>query len=171
MNTNDLYLEYARCIEMCKRTNLEDTPWQRVKDSRGNTYINNPTFLSNPDDYKFAVAILEDKPVFVGDKICRLSNGRILTVMHHNELSDGSRMIQSNKFTWEPPAPKRTFQLNRVELPCPEWIADTTTSEIKTNEVQFLYSTSGKKAMFETKEDARLVTTAFEELLFGAGVK
>lgn len=31
MNQNDLYIEYARTIEMCKGTALENTPWVCVK--------------------------------------------------------------------------------------------------------------------------------------------
>ena len=36
MNQKDLYIEYARVIEMCQGTALEDTPWACVK-SEGNS--------------------------------------------------------------------------------------------------------------------------------------
>lgn len=57
---NELYLEYARCINMCKGT--EAKPWEfvRLVDISGK-FDKHPRFESSPDCYKFAIFILEGK--------------------------------------------------------------------------------------------------------------
>ena len=125
--TNQLYLDYSRVIEMCTSTALEDMPWLAVK-HKGGGFDRHPSF-DGGDDYKFAVAILEDKPVFVGDILYKKDNGRkaIIDKLFDDGLLridfDNSPAIWksiSGAFTWQPPPkPKRTFNLNGVELPCP----------------------------------------------------
>jgi len=146
MNTNDLYLEYARVIKMCEGTQLEDTPCMcvRWKWKGSDKWFYFAPFTRHPNlnaftvnqDVDFAVAVLEGKPVFVGDRIYAKSpnsgmcGGGIIIIDN-----DGIRIEFGNKtsfhieifsnapidqyFTWQPPAPKRTFTLNGVELPCP----------------------------------------------------
>lgn len=141
MNTNDLYLEYARVIKMCEGTDLEDTPWFCVKINGTEldpARIIHPSFTREPNLYSFAVAVLEGKPVWIDSKIYAKSpnydmlNGAIVTRTVHGNLVaqfDDGTQIQiygfenglETYFTWTPPppTPNRTFTLNGVELPCP----------------------------------------------------
>ena len=110
MKTEDLYLEYARVIKMCEGTKVK--PWKCIK-GKGNFYSNfndHPIFKSPPDKYEFAIAILEDKPVFVGDVLFHTLSGCPVTVNH---------AVLFSQLSWTKPEPKRTFTLNGVELPCP----------------------------------------------------
>ena len=80
MNTNDLYLEYPRVIRMCKGTALEDTPWKCVRAKiRGALFTcDHPFFNGDPKGYTFAVGVLDNKPVFVGDSIYSKATGASL---------------------------------------------------------------------------------------------
>ena len=109
MQQNDLYIKYARVIEMCKGTALESTPWLCVKYD-GEVMFRHPAFDVTPKYYEFAIAILEDKPVFVGDTLYHKETGKKYIV---------SSITVFKFLTWQPPKPKRTFMLNGVELPCP----------------------------------------------------
>jgi len=129
MNTNHLYLEYARVIKMCEGTKLEGNPWVCVKigDSTPNDNRTHPLFNHKPETYKFAVAVLEGKPVFVGDVIYdKLDEGaRKIVVCGSNEygLIINNSVMEWRSWresaSWTPPTPKRTFTLNGVDLPCP----------------------------------------------------
>ncbi|MCP5244822.1 MAG: hypothetical protein H6937_02180 [Burkholderiales bacterium] len=112
MNTNDLYIEYARVIEMCKWTALENTPWDCVK--LGNQLFDeHPRFCVHSMEYKFAVAVLEDKTVFVGDVIYYKCDGERLEIIRAGR--DGDIIIKElfnrevsieffhDDFTWTPP--------------------------------------------------------------------
>lgn len=140
MNTNDLYLEYARVIQMCKGTELEDTPWACVRwrwkmSVEWFDFPGHPNFSeTNPSifrkDVDFAVAVLEGRPVFVGD--------RIYAKRPNSGMSNGAEVIRDRTgqidivfdtgtafslktfdnsciekyFTWTTPhTPKRTFTL------------------------------------------------------------
>ena len=120
MKTEDLYLEYARVIKMCEGTSAK--PWDCIKGKNGYYFCNfntHPEFTSNPDKYEFAVAILEGKPVFVGDKIFNIISDRFITVQPEDAFANISPVL-SKVYSWKPPKQKRTFMLNGVELPCPD---------------------------------------------------
>jgi hypothetical protein len=111
---------------MCEGTELADTPWVCVK-VFGLKFTNHPKFCDAPEKYEFAVAALKGKPVFIGDTVYYKCDGEETTVMIvdnggiiivRDSNGEGDR-FHSDKFTWTPPAPKRTFNLNGVELPCP----------------------------------------------------
>lgn len=97
-------------------------PWECVKldGYAWRSAITYPTFHCDPGRYQFAVAILFDeqaeihKPVFLGDTVYLIDGGRSLTVM-----SDTQECITSKYWSWHKPQPKRTFEINGVELPCP----------------------------------------------------
>jgi len=112
MNQNDLYIEYARVIKMCKDTVLEDKPWLGVR-FNGSEFYDHPRFDTLVENYQFAVAILEDRAVFVGDILYLKSSCWEYVADKYTTASAVSDM------TWQPPKPKRTFILNGVELPCP----------------------------------------------------
>lgn len=112
MNQNDLYLKYAEIIKMCQGTALEDTPWLGVR-FNGSEFNGHPRFDTRAKNYQFAIAVLEDKPVFPGDILCFKPSGSEYVASKHTTASAVSDM------TWQPPKPKRTFMLNGLELPCP----------------------------------------------------
>jgi hypothetical protein len=62
MKQSDLFRLYANCIDLCEGTNIK--PYKCIKNKAGQTYQNTPNFLGNPEDYKFAVAIVDNRPVF-----------------------------------------------------------------------------------------------------------
>lgn len=66
--------------------------------------------FNEPDNYTFNLTILEARPVFAGDRLY----GKKLPV---TILAASGFCLED--YTWTPPAKKRTFVLNGVELPCP----------------------------------------------------
>lgn len=107
--TEQLFLEYARVIEMCEGTGVH--PWRCVKLCGDNYWVSHPNFNQNPKDYEFALAVLEGHPVFVGDRLY-FSTGAECTV------TEGELLETISVLSWERPKP-RTFELNGQELPSP----------------------------------------------------
>ena len=108
MKKSDLYREWARVLDMCEGTNVDPgLCW--VRGGIGRNVSGTPEFTENPEQYSFAVAILEDKPVFVGDKVF-IKGGHWVTVESDTHISE-------EIMSWQPP--KKTFTLNGEELPCP----------------------------------------------------
>ena len=106
-------------------------------------------------NYNPAVAIIEDKPVFVGDKIYGKDSGAEFS------WSDPCYMMQLNNYSWvwtlTPPKPKRTFDFNGQQLPCP--IDDNFGCRL-----DFL----GNDFFFESVEDRNKVAKAINDLLNNA---
>jgi len=105
---SDLFREYARVIDMCEGTGVD--PYECV--GCGMSLCDDePTFMSDPGNYTFAVAILEGRPVFAGDEVY-LKDGRkydwnavwTCQIVHY--------------LTWN--KPKRTFKLAGRELSLPD---------------------------------------------------
>ena len=177
MNQNDLYIEYARVIKMCQGTDLEDKPWLCVKfngtglfdthprfdsDPELYNFDTHPRFDSDPELYKFAIAILEDRAVFVGDKIYAKTTKEIeYTVTEKWAVAYGYREyphceIDDKKFSWQLPKPKRMFTLNGVELPCPvDWM------ESSNGNVAVI---DGEIFWFKNKMDADLVRDTLSKI-------
>ena len=162
MNQKDLYIEYARVIEMCKGTALENTPWLCVKFKGTCIFDAHPRFDSDPELYKFAIAILEDRAVFVGDKIYAKTTKEIeYTVTEKWAVAYGYREyphceIDDKKFSWQLPKPKRMFTLNGVELPCPvDWM------ESSNGNVAVI---DGEIFWFKNKMDADLVRDTLSKI-------
>lgn len=109
-NANEKYIEYARVIQMCKGTKFENEPWKCIRSSTDPyAHTNNPQF-GNIRDLEFAVAILEDEPLFVGDEVYWKHDGKKF------DWDGGLITVDS----WDKHITrKRTFTLNGVELPCP----------------------------------------------------
>lgn len=121
MKKSDLYREWARVLDMCEGTKVEPAYcWKIGARSPGIV----PRFCEDLERYEFAVAILEGKPVFVGDKVW--SEGNEYEVKYEpirgvfgQRVNDCLwRSIDSAVFSWSPP--KKTFMLNGEELPCPD---------------------------------------------------
>lgn len=128
MNTNDLYLEYARVIQMCKGTELEYKTWRMAQwrnipngASKWECFTTHPDFgrFDPQTEVRFAVAVLEGKPVWVGDKVFIRNNKYPDVNWKLFDYWKNDIATLSKDWTWTPPPPKRTFTLNGVELPCP----------------------------------------------------
>lgn len=147
-NANEKYVEYARVINMCKGTKFENEPWKCIRRESEVEYTGHPVF-GNEFELKFAVAILEDEPLFVGDRLYHKDSGREIFVRNIENPSD------VNKFTRTPP--KRTFTLNDAELPRP--VKDN--FGLSDCRLKFY----GKKYYFKTIEDRDKVACAIKNLL------
>ena len=119
MKTQDELKKHYRdvIIPMVAKYNFDHgtdvKPWECVLVNKSKL-SKHPDFLYNPENYTFAITILEGKPVFVGDKIYGKNVGKHMTV----DKYDASN-ITEDCCTWTPPPKKLTFMLNGVELPCP----------------------------------------------------
>lgn len=103
----DLMREYVRVADMCKGTPLENKPWECVKVSNMTLFKAHPDFNQNSRDYKFALAILEGRPVFVGSKLYYKDTSFLVAYCSEKQsFADCS---------WTPPTPKRTFTMEFTE--------------------------------------------------------
>jgi len=107
MKKSDLHREWARVLDMCEGTKVSHNDcwkWEGV-------IQHDEPCLTNKrmSAYQFAVSILEDKPVFVGDKVYSKFDGMELRVYPSG--------FDWDTVSWNPP--KKTFMLNGDELPCP----------------------------------------------------
>jgi hypothetical protein len=108
MKKSDLYSELARVIDMCEGTGVDPKFCWKYE---GVNINGMPYFDSELEQYEFALGIVEGKPVFEGDRIW--SKRAKMFVLAHKEL-----IINDDCFSWQ--EQNRTFNLNGVELPCPE---------------------------------------------------
>lgn len=109
MKRSDLFREYVRVIDMCEGTgvppqcciNVCGVPWDSP---------DCPTFTKPSENYEFALAILEGKPVFKGDELYFKNGARYMW--------GGRRCVSEyiTELTWTKP---RTFTLNGEVLPRP----------------------------------------------------
>ena len=148
-----LNLEYwGRVHDMCDAYNKQhgtNIKTQQCVKHRGNVWnlpIKHPVF--DDKNYDLAVAIIEGKPVFVGDKIYTKRTGQDITV------TEG--FLSAIDYTLKPPKPKRTFDLNGQQLPCPS-TDDNCPLEIL-----------GEFYYFESREDRNKVAKAINDLLDNA---
>jgi len=150
----ELVLEYwGRVYDMCDAYNKQHgtniQPQQCVKND-GYIWNSKVNPLFDGRKYDLAVAIIEDKPVFVGDKIYSKRTGQGIT------LTEG--FLSAIDCTLTPPKKKRTFDLNGQQLPCPsdEILCACT--------LDFL----GNDFYFESMEDRNKVEKAINDLLSNA---
>lgn len=146
----DLMREYVRVADMCKGTPLEDRPWECV-------WLDGGTIMESEDQFqrailagcnvKFALAILEGKPVFVGDKLWWSSTNSFISV----EDTETFRQVREPFWSWTTSTPKRTFMLNGVELPCPDKNAEQS---------NYVFQINGERFRFFKKDDYDLVRFA-----------
>ena len=112
MKQTDLYLKYAEVIKMCQGTALEDTPWLCVK-CFGIGFHAHPMFYSNIEGFEFAIAVIENRPVFKGDVLFHKQKGIELTVRASDRV-----FLNTEDYTWE--QPESFFRLGGVTMPCPK---------------------------------------------------
>ena len=150
----ELNLEYwGRVYDMCDSYNKQHgtsiSPQQCVK-YYGNVWnlpIKHPVF--DAKNYDLAVAIIDDTPVFVGDKIYTKRTGQDITV------TEG--FLSAIDYTLKPLKKKRTFDLNGQQLPCPSEDYDESVLELL-----------GEHFYFESLEDRNKVAKAINDLLNNA---
>lgn len=123
MKTSDLHRKWADVLDMCEGTSVNPCSAWKFKG-----YIQDdklPNFeYDKPECFEFLVAILEDKPVFVGDEFYE-GGGNKCTIKADMHLYVNDYCIVQHvdnvdwpKFSWNPP--KKTFMLNGEYLPCPD---------------------------------------------------
>ena len=109
----DLHDEYARVIRMC--VGMKVKPERCVKND--GSFGNGWRFDDEPSDYTFALAIVyddklkEDRPVFEGDVLYDRDGNPC--------INDTGINWDYSRLSWNPPK-KKTFMLNREELPSPD---------------------------------------------------
>ncbi len=151
----DLNLEYwGRVHDMCdaynKQHGISISPQHCVKNG-GYIWDSKVHPVFGGSKYDLAVAIIEDTPVFVGDKIYTKRTGQEVTV------SEG--FLSAIDYTLTPPKKKRTFDLNGQQLPCPSnnEFCDT-----------YLLDILGEYYYFESMEDRNNVAQAIDILFNNA---
>ena len=160
--SNELYLKYAKVIEMCKGTKLESTPWVCVKYLDG-TIKDHPLFRNtNERDFKFAIAIVEDKPVFVGGKVF-IKDTRYPNINWENfkHWENGIKAL-SKDWTWQ--EPKKKFKLKGYEFPCPKEVSEFWALE-SLNRIVII--DNNNIFLFDTEEDAKLVKDTLIKIFKG----
>ena len=150
----ELNLEYwGRVHDMCDSYNKQhgtNIRPQRCVKYYGNVWdlpIKHPVF--DDKNYDLAVAIIDDTPVFVGDKIYTKRTGQEITV------TEG--FLSAIDYTLTPPKKKRTFDLNGKQLPCPSEDYDESVLELL-----------GEHYYFESIEDRNEVAREIIKLLNNA---
>ncbi|MFA7253844.1 MAG: hypothetical protein WC107_04775 [Patescibacteria group bacterium] len=154
----ELILEYwGRVHDMCDSYNKQHgtniKPQQCVKyyDIVCGSIINHHVF--DASNYDLAVAIIEDMPVFLGDKIYYKLDGSMHTV------GNNIPVIVAYNWTLKAPKKKRTFELNGKQLPCP-----SNSEFCKTHSIDIL----GQYYYFDYMEDRNKVARAIIDLLDNA---
>ena len=149
----DLNLEYwGRVHDMCDAYNKQHgtsiKPQDCVKHCGGKWNLKeHPMF--DGDRYDLAVAIIEGKPVFVGDKIYHKSMKHSVTIIE-------GAFYDCRYWTLTPPKPQRTFELNGKQLPCPS------------KDDNYMLEILGEFYYFESMEDRNKVAQAINILFNNA---
>lgn len=108
----DLYREYARVLEMVAAEGNRISTYSCLK-YYGASCISEMSFNGAVDEYDFALAIVEGKPVFEGDVLYYQYGGHTLSISINSE-----NIYNWLTFSWTPPK-KRTFTLKGEYLPSP----------------------------------------------------
>ncbi len=142
----ELNLEYwGRVHDMCDAYNKQHgtsiKPQQCVKNG-GYIWDSKVHPVFDGSKYDLAVQIIEGEPVFVGDKIYHKAQKHCVPIME-------GAFYDPRYWTLTPPKPKRTFDLNGKQLPCPE-----------TAPCGFTISLFGHNFYYEKYEDVNKVERA-----------
>lgn len=123
MKKSDLYREWARVLDMCEGTAVKPEKCFYVDGFKGCIAVC-PQFNKDPNTYNFAVAILEDKPVFVGDTLYHMPTGASCTVEDRPFVKGFPEM-----FSWNPTKKKNPSHDERNFV---EYLLDHELQEIDT---------------------------------------
>jgi len=148
----ELNLEYwGRVHHMCDAYNHEHgtniKPQKCVKLNGRLWKYDHPVFDGRK--YDLACFIIDDKPVFAGDKIYHKEQ-------KHCMLVKSGVFYDPRYWTLTPPKPKRTFELNGRQLPCPS------------KDDNYPLEILGEFYYFESREDRNKVAKAINDLLNNA---
>jgi len=115
-------------------------------------HFGHPDFARPVGDYKLAVGIVDNTPVFAGDTVYDKKNLSAMVLTNNIRLN-------SKYWTLTPPKPKREFELNGKMLPCPSnnEFCDT-----------YLLDILGEYYYFESMEDRNNVAQAINILFNNA---
>lgn len=97
MKKSDLHREWARVLDMCEGTKVDPVDCWKIGVRRPGIV---PRFCEDLERYEFAVAILEDKPVFVGDVLYHESGSKHIIAYRPNSFEG---------YSWN--TPKKTYSL------------------------------------------------------------
>lgn len=118
MKRSDLFRRYADVIDMCEGTKVIPCECIKFDDE---SFTETPYFDSNYDLYTFAIAIVEDKPVFVGDVLYH-KDGTQIIVHLLNLDSRGDKWISNGTgiefhvdyLTWTKPDQSETLKMHNL---------------------------------------------------------
>lgn len=106
---SDLHRAWANVLDMCAGTKVSPVDcWNHP----GKTERTSPTLGAFPEHYDFAIGIVEDKPVFIGDKLWNIPNNFKFTVTGADLWGENPRIIGGDRCgrvedcSWSPPKPK-----------------------------------------------------------------
>jgi len=153
----ELNLEYwGRVHDMCDAYNKQHgtniKPQQCVKHCGDICTFKNVHPMFDGQKYDLAVAIIEDTPVFVWDKIYHKAQKHCVPILE-------GAFYHPSYWTLTPPKEKRTFNLNGQQLPCP-----SNNEFCKTHSIDIL----GQYYYFDYMEDRNKVARAIIDLLDNA---
>ena len=99
MKKSDLYREYARVIDMCEGTGLEQFDCMKYMGCiyRDHNGSKNPSFDRPASEFSFALAIVEGKPVFEGDVLYDSKGNKY-------NIPSGAEWYWNN-YSWTQPKP------------------------------------------------------------------
>ena len=151
----ELNLEYwGRVHDMCDAYNKQHgtniKPQQCVKHCGDICNFKNVHPMFDGQKYDLAVAIIEDTPVFVWDKIYHKAQKHCVPILE-------GAFYHPSYWTLTPPKEKRTFNLNGKQLPCPSEDYDESVLELL-----------GEHYYFESIEDRNEVAREIIKLLDNA---
>ncbi|MBP9870635.1 MAG: hypothetical protein KBC53_03945 [Nitrosomonas sp.] len=151
----ELNLEYwGRVHDMCDAYNKQHgtniKPQQCVKHCGDICNFKNAHPMFDGQKYDLAVAIIEDTPVFVWDKIYHKAQKHCVPILE-------GAFYHPSYWTLTPPKEKRTFNLNGKQLPCPSEDYDESVLELL-----------GEHYYFESIEDRNEVAREIIKLLDNA---
>lgn len=164
----EVFIEFARVARLIEGTELKLIDVFKYDNEKPlHEYAYKDKMLGDYDKYTFALALVEDKPVFVGDTLYH-TNGSALVVQAVEEFSEGRLAFKSIRepfvngdwvkyYSWK--QPKKTFILNGIELPLPT--NDNSTTEFA------LYKEVLSKYTWNTSRDRDTVLKAIINLLEG----
>lgn len=145
----DLYREYARIIDMTDGTGVDFLDCvKNISGTAVGKFYCDPVFNKNPNEYFFAIAVVEGKPVFSMDKLYNSFGHLVEIVEIHNP-----DLFAAN-YSWHPPEPK-TFTLNGSNLPAP------------TKGSGYVMHVFNRNYCFESRDDVEKVKAAIINLLDG----
>ena len=151
----ELNIEYwGRVHDMCDAynkqhgTNIDTKQCVKIDGDIWNM-SHHPAFSDVPCDYSLASAIIEDTPVFVGDKIYHKAMKHSVTIIE-------GAFYDFRYWTLTPQKKNRTFELNGQQLPCPS------------KDDNYLLEILGEFYYFESREDRNKVVKAINDLLNNA---